>query len=107
MAAKNLHELAYAVAYVTFSIGILSTLLRFYSRALVVKSWGWDDYGSVAVLVSYFFPPFDQITYLNTAHSRLSTSPIKSYSSYFSVWAAGSKLGGFEFCLMTLIGRLP
>ncbi|KAF5009791.1 hypothetical protein FDECE_3998 [Fusarium decemcellulare] len=47
----NLFELSYVVAYITFAIGILSSAARFYSRALVVKSWGWDDWGSCAVLV--------------------------------------------------------
>ncbi|KAF1810376.1 hypothetical protein P152DRAFT_460492 [Eremomyces bilateralis CBS 781.70] len=49
--ATNLFELAYVVAYITFAIGTLSSIARFYSRALVVKSWGWDDTASCVVLV--------------------------------------------------------
>lgn len=48
---SGLYELAYAVAYITFALGVLSSVARFYSRALVVKSWGWDDTASCAVLV--------------------------------------------------------
>ena len=37
--AIGLYELSYAVAYITFALGILSSFARFYSRASVVKSW--------------------------------------------------------------------
>ncbi|KAI8943410.1 hypothetical protein NX059_001422 [Plenodomus lindquistii] len=49
--ANGLYELAYAIAYVTFAVGIASSIARFYSRALVLKSWGWDDTASCVVLL--------------------------------------------------------
>ena len=52
--ATNLYQLAYGIAYFTFVVGVLSSFARFYSRALVVKSWGWDDSASCAVFV---WPP--------------------------------------------------
>lgn len=52
--AASLYELSYAVAYITFALGILSSIARFYCRALVVKSWGWDDTASGVVLVSRY-----------------------------------------------------
>jgi len=54
--AIDLYEWAYVVAYITFSIGLLSSIARFYSRALILKSWGWDDTASCAVLVHYGQP---------------------------------------------------
>lgn len=48
---KNIHQLAYAVAYITFLFGLLTSLLRFYSRAVLVKQWGWDDSVSVPMMV--------------------------------------------------------
>ena len=49
--AQNLLVWAYVVAYITFAAGILSSAARFYSRALVVKSWGADDTASCAVVL--------------------------------------------------------
>jgi hypothetical protein len=47
----SLFEWAYVVAYITFAIGLLSSIARFYSRGLLLKSWGWDDTASCFVLV--------------------------------------------------------
>ena len=41
---------AYVTAYVTFGIGILSSLARFYSRGLALRLWGWDDTASCLVM---------------------------------------------------------
>ncbi|KAI6765004.1 hypothetical protein HG531_012103 [Fusarium graminearum] len=49
--SSDLYVAAYVVAYITFEIGILSLIARFYSRALVIKSWGWDDWASVVVFL--------------------------------------------------------
>jgi len=49
----SIFEWAYVVAYVTFAIGLLSSVARFYSRALVLRSWGWDDTTSCLVLVKH------------------------------------------------------
>lgn len=51
MADPNLHGLAYALAYILFVLGLCTTGLRFYSRAVLMKQWGWDDYSSIVVLV--------------------------------------------------------
>lgn len=49
--SSDLYVAEYVVAYITFAIGILSLIARFYSRALVIKSWGWDDWASVVVFL--------------------------------------------------------
>ncbi|KAL6915402.1 hypothetical protein FSST1_006897 [Fusarium sambucinum] len=49
--STDLYVAAYVVAYITFAIGVLSSIARFYSRALVIKSWGWDDWASVVVFL--------------------------------------------------------
>ncbi|CAO2654610.1 Nn.00g113430.m01.CDS01 [Neocucurbitaria sp. VM-36] len=49
--ATNLFEFAYALAYITFVIGTVSVIARFYSRAVLVKSWGWDDTAAIFVLI--------------------------------------------------------
>uniref|UniRef100_A0A4E9EGD4 Uncharacterized protein n=1 Tax=Gibberella zeae TaxID=5518 RepID=A0A4E9EGD4_GIBZA len=49
--SSDLYVAAYVVAYITFAIGILSLIARFYSRALVIKSWDWDDWASVVVFL--------------------------------------------------------
>jgi hypothetical protein len=54
MALTTLQPLAYAVAYVSFLFGVISTFLRFYSRQYVLRIWGWDDYIAVAILVRSF-----------------------------------------------------
>jgi hypothetical protein len=51
MTLTTLQPLAYAVAYVTFFFGVASTVLRFYCRQYVLKTWGLDDYIAVAILV--------------------------------------------------------
>ncbi|KAH7389741.1 hypothetical protein DE146DRAFT_176020 [Phaeosphaeria sp. MPI-PUGE-AT-0046c] len=51
MRLTTLQPLAYAVAYVTFFFGIVSTVLRFYCRQYVLKIWGLDDYIAVVILV--------------------------------------------------------
>lgn len=51
MADPDLHGLGYAVAYILFALGLCTTGLRFYSRAVLSKQWGLDDYSSIAVLV--------------------------------------------------------
>lgn len=51
MGAQNLHDVAFVLAYFTFIVGLLTTFLRFYARAFVVKTWGLDDYSSISVLV--------------------------------------------------------
>ncbi|KAF2185245.1 hypothetical protein K469DRAFT_665481 [Zopfia rhizophila CBS 207.26] len=50
MAMQSLRPLAYAVAYVTFGFGMISIFLRFYCRAVILKTWGWDDYMAIVVL---------------------------------------------------------
>jgi hypothetical protein len=50
-------RLGYAVAYITFAVGIVSSLARFYSRALVVRLWGRDDTASCLVFVRRCFTP--------------------------------------------------
>ncbi|KUI57492.1 hypothetical protein VP1G_04757 [Cytospora mali] len=52
MAEQNLHYVAYAIAYITFFLGLFTTGLRFYSRAVLMNRWGWDDYSSVVVLAA-------------------------------------------------------
>ncbi|KAF4974569.1 hypothetical protein FZEAL_8541 [Fusarium zealandicum] len=49
--ATDLYGISYAVAYITFAVGLASSILRFYSRALVVKSWGWDDTSACFVMI--------------------------------------------------------
>lgn len=56
MGLTTLQPLAYAVAYVTFFFGVISTVLRFYCRQYVLKIWGWDDYIAVAILVRQLRP---------------------------------------------------
>jgi len=55
MGSTTLQPLAYAVAYVTFFFGTASIFLRFYCRQFVLKTWGWDDYIAVAILVRSLF----------------------------------------------------
>lgn len=52
--ATNLQPVAYAVAYTTFFFGTMSLFLRFYCRYIVPRTWGWDDYIAVAILVSNY-----------------------------------------------------
>jgi hypothetical protein len=56
MGLTTLQPLAYAVAYVTFFFGVVSTVLRFYCRQYVLKIWGLDDYIAVAILVIHLRP---------------------------------------------------
>lgn len=55
MALQSLYLFSYVVVWATFVISTSATLLRFYSRAVIVRSWGWDDWGSVAVLARFPF----------------------------------------------------
>ncbi|KAF3006506.1 hypothetical protein E8E13_004876 [Curvularia kusanoi] len=43
MADTYLQTLAYAVAYVTFAIGLSTAVLRVYCRRFMLKAWGTDD----------------------------------------------------------------
>jgi hypothetical protein len=47
----NLHTIAEGLHVVLFILGILSLLLRFYSRAFVIRRWGLDDTLAVATFV--------------------------------------------------------
>ncbi|KAL5378514.1 hypothetical protein DPSP01_009095 [Paraphaeosphaeria sporulosa] len=49
----NLHPLAGGLHILLFILGILSLLLRFYSRAFVIRRWGLDDTLAVATLFLY------------------------------------------------------
>ncbi|KAF5024534.1 hypothetical protein F66182_3297 [Fusarium sp. NRRL 66182] len=49
--ATSLYVTAYVLAYVTFAVAMVSSFARLYSRALVVKSWGWDDSAFCVVLL--------------------------------------------------------
>jgi hypothetical protein len=51
MALTTLQPLAYAVMYVTFFFGTASFFLRFYSRIFILRTWGWDDWLAIVVLV--------------------------------------------------------
>jgi hypothetical protein len=53
MVWTTLQPLAYSVAYISFFVGVTSTVLRFYCRRFVLKTWGWDDYVAVVILVSF------------------------------------------------------
>ena len=48
----NLHPVAEGLHIALFAVGVLSLLLRFYSRAIVIKIWGFDDTIAVATVVS-------------------------------------------------------
>jgi hypothetical protein len=47
----NLQSLAYVVSNILFVIGTLSIMLRIYSRALVVRIFGWDDWIMTSIFV--------------------------------------------------------
>jgi hypothetical protein len=47
----NLHPIAQGLHITLFILGTLSLLLRFYSRAFVVRRWGLDDTLAVATFV--------------------------------------------------------
>lgn len=51
MGLTTLQPLAYAVSYVTFFFGTASIFLRIYCRLFILKTWGWDDYIALAILV--------------------------------------------------------
>ncbi|KAJ1325420.1 alpha-methylacyl-CoA racemase [Microdochium nivale] len=42
---------AYGVAYATYAIGLVASIVRLYSRGFVQKTWGLDDYFAVAVVI--------------------------------------------------------
>ena len=48
----NLRVADYIVSNILFVIGTASILLRIYSRAVIVKKFGWDDWTMTAILVS-------------------------------------------------------
>ncbi|KAF3763700.1 hypothetical protein M406DRAFT_332162 [Cryphonectria parasitica EP155] len=50
MASLALYDGAYAIAYTTFALGLLTTVLRYYAHLVITKSWGPDDSASVVVL---------------------------------------------------------
>lgn len=47
----DLHAVAEGLHIALFVAGVLSLLLRFYSRAIVIRKWGHDDTIAVATLV--------------------------------------------------------
>ncbi|KAF2450628.1 hypothetical protein P171DRAFT_468887 [Karstenula rhodostoma CBS 690.94] len=51
MAIANLQPLAYAVAYVTFFIGLTLVGLRAYCHIKFLKTWRWDDLWATAILI--------------------------------------------------------
>ena len=53
MADTSYQTLAYAVAYVTFIIGLSTVFLRVYCRGFMLKAWGLDDNIALFVGVSY------------------------------------------------------
>lgn len=42
---------AYAAVWVSFCLGSIISLIRIYSRAFVVRNWGWDDWCAVVIFV--------------------------------------------------------
>jgi hypothetical protein len=53
MADTSYQTLAYAVAYVTFVIGLSTVFLRVYCRGFMLKAWGMDDNIALFVAVSW------------------------------------------------------
>jgi hypothetical protein len=49
----DLQPASYAIVNILFVIGTISILLRCYSRASIVRQFGWDDWIMAAILV-YF-----------------------------------------------------
>lgn len=47
----NLQTVCYPLANILFALGTISILLRIYSRAVIVKSFGWDDWAMTSILV--------------------------------------------------------
>jgi|SRR5690242_15621403 len=43
MISSSLQSLAYAVAYITFGVGLSTVFLRVYCRRFILKAWGCDD----------------------------------------------------------------
>jgi hypothetical protein len=68
MAMNTLQPLAYAVAYATFALGLASIFLRFYCRLFILKTWGWDDYLAIGVLVSIL--PSRLLAHQLTCHTK-------------------------------------
>ena len=50
---ESIQGIAYGVATSFFVLATATTLLRVYSRGWVVKSFGWDDWCMVSILVRY------------------------------------------------------
>lgn len=103
MAERNIHGLAFAVAYVTFAFGLLTSVFRFYSRAVLVKQWGWDDSFSVLVMVGLWTDG----VHLASNSNRSSASPINGFCSYSSTWAAASTSSTCSPCLTLTINHRP
>lgn len=49
----SLQTLAFVVITVFFSLATFSILLRIYSRGVVLKSFGWDDWCMTSILVRF------------------------------------------------------
>ncbi|KAK8025903.1 hypothetical protein PG990_003726 [Apiospora arundinis] len=47
----NIQPLTYAIISIAFAIGFASFLGRWYSRALIIRSFGWDDVFSVILML--------------------------------------------------------
>lgn len=78
MSLTTLQPLAYAVAYVTFIFGTTSIFLRLYCRIFILKTWGWDDWVAILIMVCFDSSFLTDLNPLADAESRFSTSFNKS-----------------------------
>ena len=86
---------AYATAYITFGIGLLSFVARFVSRGLALGLWGWDDTASCFVMVCQEFSLTGPV---GAYHVRLLALSIKSLYNYSLIWGAASKSNASLSC---------
>jgi hypothetical protein len=71
MADTSYQTLAYAVAYVTFVIGLSTVFLRVYCRGFMLKAWGMDDNIALFVAVSWSTQEQANIPHTGTTGSEL------------------------------------
>lgn len=85
---------AYAAVWISFCLGSIISLLRIYSRAFVVRNWGWDDWCAVVIFVRNN-PTSSSRVYIRTCPQLRQTRSYSYLNNMFSnpgsIWAVGGK----------------
>lgn len=106
MADSSLQTTAYAVAYITFFIGISTVFLRVYCRQFLIDAWGTDDNIALFVGVSWSRLENEDPAETGTVGSKLWSTSGTTLVFTGGMWIVSAHCSkGIQGLMLTMIAK--